>query len=185
MEAFKGKIEFVEDPRGGGDPGDHSFLLPEKKRRCAFRTRSRQEWPREAFIDKEADNLHIISFDADRGKYLLESAIRLGMSYERQETEWAVEEVKDQLGGEVESTQQVVELMADDLTYVVDAFPPDEPVAPPARSNPPLDKDDILFGIRGARGLNEEKRAIIRTLLAQDPVEKNDLPEGVLTLTST
>ena len=178
MEAFEGKIEFCVDPLGGGEPEDHSFLAPEGKRRCLLRTRSRQEWPREAFIDKEADNLHIISFDADGGKYLLESAVRLGMGYERQEAEWTVEEVEGQLGEEVESTQQVVELMADDLTYVVDAFPPDEPVDPPVRSNPRIDKDDMLFSIRGARGLNETRREKIREMIRKGPVTQQALPAG-------
>ena len=181
MEVFEGKIEFSVDPLGGGDPRDHSFLAPEGKRRCLLRTRSRQEWPREAFIDKEADDLHIISFDADGGKYLLESAVRLGMGYERQEAEWTVEEVEGQLGEEVESTQQVVELMADDLAYAEDAFPTNEmfeSAGRPARRNPPIDKDDILFGVRGARGLDLAQRKKIREMIRKGPITQDVLPAG-------
>ena len=179
MEAFEGKIDFNVDPLGRGEPEDHSFLAPEGKSRCLIRTRSRQEWPREAFIDKEADDLHIISFDADGGKYLLESAVRLGMGYERQEAEWTVGEVEGQLGEEVESTQQVVELMVDDLKYVTDAFPPDPPRGKsPPRSNPRIEKGDILFGIRGANGINESQRKKIREMIRRGPVTQDALPAG-------
>lgn len=182
------KLEKIEFHTGGDVPLDSpgvgfQFLMARSARHAAVRTRSKKGWPREGYRDRDKtkDNIHFISYDSGNQVYLLETAVRIGKGYQRQESSLTVAELKTRLGDEVAgSMEQIVEILAEELAYNGEGFAP-RPTLELERSNRRLDHNDPLSKGRGAVGLSEEKRAMMRALLAQDPVEKNDLPKGVLT----
>jgi len=175
----------VKVPESSGD--GFQFVVAKSIRSISVRTRSKEDWPRECYRDrdKSKDNIHFISYEASSDSYLLETAVRIGRGYQRQEAKMTVDDIKARNdGSNPDSTSHIVEIMSGDLAYSKEGFAPHPELPALERSNAPLEPDDPLSKGRGARGLSEEKRALLRTMLAQDPVEKNDLPEGVLTLTS-
>jgi hypothetical protein len=179
------KIEFKysRDPIPGKRGSGFQFLVADGGLLRSLRTKAEESWPMEAFIDTEDDkeNLHFISYDESTESYLLESSIRIGKGYQRQDSKMTVEEIKAASGGESpESMEKIVELLAASLAYNSEGFFP-RPTFELERSNPPLEPDDPLYGVRGAAGLSLEKRKVIRALISQDPVEKEGLPKGMLT----
>jgi hypothetical protein len=182
------KLENIEFHTGGdvplNSPGvGFQFLMARSARHAAVRTRSKKAWPREGYRnrDKTKDNIHFISYDSGNEVYLLETAVRIGKGYQRQESSLTVAELKVRLGSDAAgSMEQIVESLAEDLAYSDEGFAA-RPVLELERSNRRLAPDDPLSKGRGAEGLSEENRAMIRALLTRDPVEKDDLPKGVLT----
>lgn len=182
------KLDKVEFHTGGevtlDSPGvGFQFITAKSVRHAVVRTRSKKGWPRECYRDKDKskDNVHFISYDSGNQVYLLETAVRIGKGYQRQEASLTVAELKVRLGdGAAGSMERIVEILSEDLAYSDEGFAP-RPALELERSNRRLDPDDPLSKGRGAAGLSEENRAKIRALLTQDPVEKNDLPDGILT----
>lgn len=180
------KIEFhtASEPAPGLQGSGYKFVLAREAPRFSIRTKSEKEWPREAYLDKGEDkeNLHFIAYDPESDSYLLETAVRMGKGYERREARMTVEDIKARNGGSnPDSTQHVVEIMSEDLTCTTDwVYPPAGP--PLERSNPPIERGDILENVRGARGLKPKQRDIIREMLKRGAVKQDQLPEGVVTV---
>lgn len=175
MQEYKGKVEYINDPYG-----TYSYLRVIKRSGRSIRTRADESWPRKNFID-DGDNLYFASFDPDGAKYLIEASIRIGLGHERREVEWTVEEIEDQLGEEIESTQQVVEFLLEELEYSEGSFPP-PPAAPtePIRKNPPVKEGDVLFGGRGINGISLEHREKVREMIRNGSVRQDELPPGAI-----
>ncbi len=178
-------IEFVDcrDTHPGIEGIDYCYMFISGHQNRAVRTKTPEGWPREAFYDADKDVIHIISYDSTNTAYLLESSVRLGRTMERHESKMTVAEIKVEIGNEsANSMQEIVEMLSKKLAYTAEGFAP-RPVVKFEHMNPTFEHDDVLATGRGARGMSEKKRAKIRTLLAQDPVDKDELPDGMLTLT--
>jgi hypothetical protein len=178
-EILKGHEGSIE----GLDKFDYRFMVVDKLTSLTIRTRSEKGWMRDAFLDQEKRTLHILSYDP-RGKvYLLESAVPVGSGYERREASMSVEEIKAASDGGPGSIEDIVGLLSESLEYSSEGFEY-RPTPKLERIGSPLDPDDPLSKGRGAQFLNEAQRDALRNLMAQDPVERDDLPKGMMTTLS-
>jgi len=187
------EVEFCKCPDIGGKPveGLAALTSPKFPGRM-LRTRSEESWNRECYLetlprhfDEEGrevpgrSNLHFISYNASNLSYILETSVRIGKGYERQESVMTVDELKSAIPEGPASMVDVVRAMSDQLEYSSENWAP-YPEFKAERETSPLDPDDPLRSGRGAEYLPESKRDVLRKMLAADPVDKKDLPEGVL-----
>jgi len=176
------KIDFYDCQEQFPDiPGfDYCAIVVDGIQQRAIRTKSKKGWPRESFIDPKTGEIHIISYDSGAKEYILESGIRVGKGFERQEARMTVKKIKEAMGKErADSMLEVVEALIANLTYNSEGFA-DKPVVELERQNPAIDPKDPIAKARGAHALPPEKRDVLRKLMAQDPVEKKDLPPGMM-----
>jgi len=170
-----------------------AFIIANKFPQRSVRTRSKKGWPKEVYLetlkkhtDDEGrevpgkDNLHFISYNSRRKEYLLETAVRIGKGFERQEAKMTVDELKAEMADGPDSMIDVIRVLSGKLEYNDKGWAK-HPVVELEETRAPLAPDDPLKAGRGAELLSEAQRAVLRQMLKQDPVEREDLPEGVLT----
>lgn len=188
--------EFHDSQGPNGPVEGCSFLLVKSMPNQSVRTKSSKGWPREVYHevvartqDKEGKEiegkniLHFISYDSDNKSYLLESAVQIGMGYQRQEAKMTVDEIRKSLADSPDSMAKIVEVLSANLAHTDEGFPKKPVFDKPKPSNRQIEKDDVLAPCRQAVCLSEEHREIVRNFIASDPIEKKDLPDGVLALT--
>jgi hypothetical protein len=189
-------VEFHDSHGPEGPVEGFSFLIVIGLPNKSVRTKSERSWPREAYhetvkrsLDKKGreipgkDILHFISYDADSKSYLLESAVRIGKGHQRQEAKMTVDEIKAEMPDGPESMPKIVEILATRLAYTSEGFPERPVYDKPKPGNRLIDPKDVLASCPRAACLSDEHREAVRRLVAADPIEKKDLPDGVLTLT--
>lgn len=175
-----------------------SFLVADGMLNRSVRTKSTRDWTREAYSESVArgvdekgreiegkEIIHFISYDPDGQLYLLESAVRIGKGYQRQEAKITVEDLTPLIPNEGGSTEDIVRELAAQLTYVGEGFAEKPAYEHREYRSSPIAPDDVLATGRGALYLSDEHREIVRQFITADPIEKKDLPDGVLTLTET
>lgn len=181
------KVEFHDSRAPDGATEGFSFLVADGEFTRSVRTLSKKGWPREAYHEtsEDTDTVHFISYDSNDKSYFLESAVRIGKGQRREEARMTVDEIRAKLSGEApDSMESIVTVLAEELDYSGEGFV-ERPTFELKPGNRPIDPDDVLASGHGAVCLCDEHREIVRQFIASDPVEKKDLPEGVLTLTET